>query len=67
MSYTKRMDFKAQEIAKESIQEIYKKCDWALDNEDFQNLEGNKYNEAHSYLMSNVARLIANKLLTEKL
>ena len=67
MSYTKRMDFKAQEIAKESIQEIYKKCDWALDNEDFQNLEGNEFNEAHSYLMSNVARLIANKLLTEKL
>ena len=67
MSYTKRMDYKAQEIAKESIQEIYKKCDWALDNEDFQNLEGNEFNEAHSYLMSNVARLIANKLLTDKL
>ena len=67
MSYTKRMDFKAQEIAKESIQDIYKYCDWALDNEDFQNLEGNEYNEAHSYLMSNVARLIANKLLTDKL
>ena len=67
MSYTKRMDFKAQEIAKESIEEIYKKCDWALDNEDFQNLEGNEFNEAHSYLMSNVARLIANKLLTDKL
>ena len=67
MSYTKRMDYKAQEIAKESIEEIYKKCDWALDNEDFQNLEGNEFNEAHSYLMSNVARLIANKLLTEKL
>tara|TARA_R100000656_G_scaffold64927_1_gene49631 strand:+ start:19 stop:222 length:204 start_codon:yes stop_codon:yes gene_type:complete len=67
MSYTKRMDFKAQEIAKESIQDIYKYCDWALDNEDFQNLEGNEYNEAHSYLMSNVARHIANKLLTDKL
>jgi len=67
MSYTKRMDFKAQEIAKESIENIYKYCDWALDNEDFQNLEGNEYNEAHSYLMSNVARLIANKLLTDKL
>ena len=67
MSYTKRMDYKAKEIAKESIQEIYKKCDWALDNEDFQNLEGNEFNEAHSYLMSNVARLIANKLLTDKL
>jgi len=67
MSYTKRMDFKAQEIAKESIQDIYKYCDWALDNEDFQNLEGNEFNEAHSYLMSNVARLIANKLLTDKL
>ena len=67
MSYTKRMDFKAQEVAKESIEEIYKKCDWALDDDDFQNLEGNEYNEAHSYLMSNVARLIANKLLTDKL
>jgi len=67
MSYTKRMDFKAQEIAEESIEEIYKKCDWALDDDAFQNLEGNEYNEAHSYLMANVARLIANKLLTDKL
>ena len=67
MSYTKRMDFKAQEVAKESIEEIYKKCDWALDDEDFQNLEGNEYNEAHSYLMSLVAMHIANKLLTDKL
>jgi len=67
MSYTKRMDYKAQEIAKESIQEIYKYCDWALDGDDFQNLEGNEYNEAHSYLMSLVAMHIANKLLTDKL
>ena len=49
------------------IKEIYKDCDWALDGEDFQNLEGNEYNEAHSYLMSLVAMHIANKLLTDKL
>ena len=67
MSYTKRMDYKAQEIAKESIEDIYKYCDWALDSDDFQNLEGNEYNDAHSYLMSLVARHIANKLLIEKL
>ena len=67
MSYTKELDRKAKEIAVLIIKEIYKDCDWALDGEDFQNLEGNEYNEAHSYLMSLVARHIANKLLTEKL
>ena len=46
----------------EIIKEIYDQCDWALDDDAFQNLEGNHYNEAHSYLMANVARLIANKL-----
>ena len=67
MSYTKELDRKAKEIAELTIEEIYKDCDWALDGEDFQNLEGNEYNEAHSYLMANVARHIANKLLTDKL
>jgi len=62
MSYTKELDYKAKMVTKEIIKEIYNKCDWALDDDAFQNLEGNTYNEAHSYLMANVARLIANKL-----
>jgi len=62
MGYTKKLDFKAKNISKDIIEEIYKACDWALDDDDFQNLEGNLYNDAHSYLMSNVARLIASKL-----
>ena len=62
MSYTKKLDHKAKMVTEEIIKEIYNQCDWALDDDDFQNLEGNQFNEAHSYLMSNVARLIANKL-----
>ena len=62
MSYTKELDFKAKKVTEEIIEEIYKQCDWALDDDAFQNLEGNQYNEAHSYLMANVARHIANKL-----
>ncbi len=62
MSYTKILDHKAKDISKDIIEEIYKACDWALDDDAFQNLEGNTYNDAHSYLMANVARLIANKL-----
>ncbi len=62
MSYTKILDLKAKKVTKDIIEEIYKQCDWALDDDAFQNLEGNTYNEAHSYLMANVARLIANKL-----
>ena len=62
MSYTKELDHKAKMVTEEIIKEIYDQCDWALDDDDFQNLEGNQYNDAHSYLMSNVARLIANKL-----
>jgi|TARA_R100001463_G_scaffold99685_1_gene154122 hypothetical protein len=68
MSYTKELDLKAKNIAEDIIKDdIYKACDWALDDDDFQNLEGNEYNEAHSYLMSSVARHIANKLLIDKL
>ena len=67
MSYTKELDRRAKEIANMIIKEIYKDCDWALDGEDFQNLEGNTYNEAHSYLMSLVAMHIANKVLKDKL
>ena len=67
MSYTKELDRKAKEIAELTIKEIYNDCDWALDDDAFQNLEGNTYNDTHSYLMANVARLIANKLLTDKL
>jgi hypothetical protein len=67
MSYTKILNHKAKDISEEIIDEIYKSCDWALDDDAFQNLEGNTYNDAHSYLMANVARLIANKLLTDKL
>ena len=62
MSYTKELDYKAKMVTEEIIKEIYNQCDWALDDDAFQNLEGNHYNEAHSYLMANVARLIANKL-----
>ena len=68
MSYTKELDLKAKNIAEDIIKDdIYKACDWALDDDAFQNLEGNTYNDTYSYLMANVARLIANKLLTDKL
>tara|TARA_R100001082_G_C4263728_1_gene116646 strand:- start:123 stop:344 length:222 start_codon:yes stop_codon:yes gene_type:complete len=62
MSYTKILDQKAKDISKDVIEDIYKYCDWALDDDAFRNLEGDTYNETHSYLMANVARLIANKL-----
>ena len=39
MGYNKELDRKAKEIAELTIKEIYKDCDWALDDEDFQNLE----------------------------
>ena len=48
MSYTKKLDYKAKLVTEEIIKEIYDQCDWALDDDAFQNLEGNHYNEAHS-------------------
>ena len=67
MSYTKYLDTKAKETAEYLIEhEIYKACEWALDDDTFKNLEGDEYNEAHGYMMKLVASKVASRLLVEK-
>ena len=56
------MDIVAKEISKDIIDEIYKQCDWQIDQFLPETSEGNEINEAHSYLMRLVGRHIANKL-----
>ena len=62
MAVIKQMDIVAEEIATDTIKEIYKACDWQIGQFLPETVEGNEINEAHSYLMRLVGRHIANKL-----
>ena len=63
MSKTKELDRLATETAEECIKDIYRACDWALDGKDLDHrMEGDEFNELHSFLMKSVVRKIANKL-----
>ena len=56
------MNIVAEEIADATIKEIYKDCDWQVDQFLPKDAESPLINNTHSYLMSLVARHIANKL-----
>ena len=48
----------ADQTAEESIKDIYRACDWALDGHKVKD-----FNETHGKLMKLVASKIANKLI----
>ena len=56
------MDIVAEEIADNTVKEIYKDCDWQVDQFLPKDSESPIINDTHSYLMRLVARHIANKL-----
>ncbi len=56
------MNIVAEEIADATIKEIYKDCDWQVDQFLPKDAESPLINDTHSYLMRLVARQIANKL-----
>ena len=62
MAVIKQIHIVAKEIADDIIKDIYKQCDWQVGQFLPDNIEGNEFNEAHSYMMRTVARHIANKL-----
>ena len=56
------MNIVAETIAEDTIKEIYKDCDWQVDQFLPKDAESPLINDTHSYLMRLVARHIANKL-----
>ena len=56
------MNIVAETIADDTIKEIYKDCDWQVDQFLPKDAESPIINDTHSYLMRLVARHIANKL-----
>ncbi len=62
MAVIKQMNIVAEEIADATIKEIYKDCDWQVDQFLPKDAESPLINDTHSYLMRLVARQIANKL-----
>ena len=62
MGAIKEIHYAASEIADSVIKDIYKQCDWQVGQFLSPDVEGNEFNEAHSYMMRTVARPIANKL-----
>ena len=62
MAVIKQMNIVAEEIADATIKEIYKDCDWQVDQFLSKDAESPIINDTHSYLMRLVARHIANKL-----
>ena len=56
------MDIVAEEIADNTVKEIYKDCDWQVDQFLPKDSESPIINDTHSYLMRLVARHIAIKL-----
>ena len=52
-----KFDKIAEETAEESIKDIYRACDWALDGHKVKD-----FNEIHSLLMKIVVKKIAKKL-----
>ena len=53
-----KFDKIAEETAKETIKDIYRACDWALDGHKVKD-----FNEIHGKLMKLVASKVANKLI----
>ena len=62
MGAIKEIHYAASEIADSVIKDIYKQCDWQVGQFLSPDVEGDEFNEAHSYMMRTVARHIANKL-----
>ena len=62
MGAIKEIHYAASEVADSVIKDIYKQCDWQVGQFLSPDVEGNEFNEAHSYMMRTVARHIANKL-----
>ena len=62
MGAIKEIHYAASEIAASVIKDIYKQCDWQVGQFLSPDVEGDEFNEAHSYMMRTVARHIANKL-----
>ena len=62
MAVMKQMDTVAKQIAADTIEQIYKDCDWQVGQFLPEEAEGTLINDTHSYLMRLVARQIANKL-----
>tara|TARA_A200000159_G_C7153481_1_gene268194 strand:+ start:112 stop:330 length:219 start_codon:yes stop_codon:yes gene_type:complete len=62
MAVIKQMNIVAETIADDTIKEIYKDCDWQVDQFLPKDAESPLINDTHSYLMRLVARHIANKL-----
>ena len=57
MLNNEKFDEIAEETAKETIKDIYRACDWALDGH-----KVNNFNEMHSALMEVVVKKIVRKL-----
>ncbi len=62
MAVIKQMNIVAEAIADETIKQIYKDCDWQVNQFLSPNSEGEQINNTHSYLMRLVASQINNKL-----
>ena len=65
MATIKQMEFVAEEIAENIIDEMYKQCDWQIGQFLPPESEGDTYSDAHSYLMRLVANHIDEKLLNK--
>ena len=59
MGAIKQTHIVAKEIADDIIKDIYKQCEWQIGQFLPDNIEGNEYNEAHSYLVSLTADKVA--------
>ena len=58
MLNNEKFDKIAEETAEETIKDIYRACDWALDGHKVKD-----FNEIHGKLMKLVASKVANKLI----
>ena len=52
----------ADETAEESIKDIYRACDWALDGYEMKENEQEDFNKIHGTLMKAVTKRIAIKM-----
>ena len=52
----------ADETAKESIKDIYRACEWALDGYEMKENEQEDFNKIHGTLMKAVTKRIAIKM-----
>jgi len=65
MAKIKQMNIVAAEIASDTLQEIYKQCDWQLGQFLPEAAEGNIVNETHSYLVELVVNHLNNMTTNE--